>query len=77
MKIRAKNTVIDPVYWAHLRKWPFGQVVEYDVSAHELADIKADARIQIVDDEVVPTMAPLPIDDEPEKRGPGRPKKGK
>lgn len=81
MKIRAKNTKVNPVYWAHLRKWPFGIVMDYDVTDQELAEIKADDRIAIleecgdVDVNRVLVADGVVEDESAEKRGPGRPRK--
>lgn len=75
MKVRGTNTKVDPVYWAHLRKWPFNVPVEYDVSETEYADIAADERIQV--EPVAVLVEAASVDDETplEKRGPGRPRK--
>ncbi len=84
MKIRAKNTDVSPVYWAHLRKWPHGQVVEYDVSNEEYEAICADSRINV--ESVVGDLSEVDINrvlvedgivGSEEKRGPGRPKKAR
>lgn len=57
MRIRGTNVIVNPVYWAHQRPWPFRVAVDYDVTEEEYAAITADARIECV---VVPD-APVPV----------------
>ncbi len=58
MRVRATNTQVNPVYWAHLRRWPYKVAVEYDVTEDEAIGIRADARLVVED--VAPAAEPEP-----------------
>jgi hypothetical protein len=47
MKVRGTNTQVNPVYWAHQCKWPYGVTVEHDVPEELYKDILADSRIAV------------------------------
>lgn len=47
MKVRGTNTQVNPVYWAHQCKWPYGVTVEHEVSEQLYKDILADGRIVV------------------------------
>ena len=85
MKVTVTNTKVKPVYWAHLRPWPYGVAVEVDLNHVELAHIKRDTRLDVkenappisIDDAANQAFVADGIVEDVEKRGPGRPKKGK
>lgn len=74
MKVRGTNTQVDPVYWAHLRRWPYKQAVEYEVSEKEYADILADERIEV---EAVAAPEVIASAPEPDEHRGGRQRKVK